>query len=285
MKRLSTYFKLSMIALTVTFAFTACEDEPEAPKAPLAFFTSEADADNSQLINFTNETEAGDTYVWDFGDGSATSTETSPSYEYAEGGAFTVKLTATNAGGDNTYSEEITVVAAAAENLVVNGSFDDDSAWTFISLYKSDNTFGDLGIGDGTLNWTENDAEAWKHLAAYQEISLEAGTYSIDMMTDYAEISEIWGEVFVGTTVPTAGTADADSDYSDNLVLNMLNGWDCSTTYTGSAVELNCKPPESGTNGVFTLDAAGTYYLVIKSGGKTYGTTGIKIDDVEIFKQ
>lgn len=281
MKRLTTNLKLVAAVLTVGLAMlVACNDEAVVEK-PLAFFTFEADAENSQLIVFTNETENGDSYVWDFGDGSATSTDVNPTHEYADGGDYTVTLTATNAGGNNVYSNEITVIAAAAENLVQNGSFDDDTNWTFISLYKTDNTTGNLGVTDGNLLFSENDSETWKHQAAYQEMTLEAGNYTIDMMVDYASINQIWGEAYVGQTVPTAGTADADSDYSDNLVLNFWNGWDCGDTYSGSAVALACK----GSDGTFSIAEAGTYYLVIKSGGLTYGPNGAKIDEVTIYKQ
>ena len=54
----------------------------------------------AQTVAFTNTTsggKAGYTYVWDFGDGSATSTATNPTHDYTTAGNYTVTLTATDA--------------------------------------------------------------------------------------------------------------------------------------------------------------------------------------------
>lgn len=69
-------------------------------------FTSQIVAPNTGYlntpVNFTdNATPAGTStaWQWDFGDGFGTSTSQSPSYSFQSVGTFTVKLTATNAGG------------------------------------------------------------------------------------------------------------------------------------------------------------------------------------------
>lgn len=56
--------------------------------------------DVSDPIQFTNKSKAQVplTYLWDFGDGQTTTTE-NPSYSFNKKGAYTVKLTATNADG------------------------------------------------------------------------------------------------------------------------------------------------------------------------------------------
>ncbi len=41
-------------------------------------------------------------WLWDFGDNGATSTDQDPTYEYTEGGDYTVSLTATNDNGFDT---------------------------------------------------------------------------------------------------------------------------------------------------------------------------------------
>ncbi|MGZ4011515.1 MAG: PKD domain-containing protein [Flavisolibacter sp.] len=54
----------------------------------------------AQTVAFTNTTsggKAGYTYVWDFGDGSATSTATNPAHDYTTAGNYTVRLIATDA--------------------------------------------------------------------------------------------------------------------------------------------------------------------------------------------
>ena len=48
------------------------------------------------------------TYLWDFGDGN-TSAEANPTHSYAQAGSYRVNQTVSNAGGDHSYAEEITV--------------------------------------------------------------------------------------------------------------------------------------------------------------------------------
>lgn len=63
---------------------------------------------NVLTLTTTNNTSAGTTYSWDFGDGN-TSTETNPVYAFCEEGTFNVCLTATNACGTDIYCEMVTV--------------------------------------------------------------------------------------------------------------------------------------------------------------------------------
>lgn len=59
-------------------------------------------------VTFTNTSSNADTYAWDFGDGS-TSTDENPTHMFKTAGSFTVKLTASNADGDESTEQTITV--------------------------------------------------------------------------------------------------------------------------------------------------------------------------------
>lgn len=72
-------------------------------------------------VTFENLSTGADSYAWDFGDGS-TSTEANPVHVYTDGGTFSVSLKATNEGGSDTYSEDITLTKPAA---VIDGDFGD----------------------------------------------------------------------------------------------------------------------------------------------------------------
>ncbi len=63
-------------------------------------------------VNFTNNSENADSYLWDFGDGNS-STEEDPSHTYDDGGTYTVVLTATSdLCGDATFTQTFTLDAA-----------------------------------------------------------------------------------------------------------------------------------------------------------------------------
>jgi len=79
--------------------------------APTAAFTHTSPVVVGMPVSFTNQSSGTSPleYVWDFGDGIGTSTETHPVYVYASDGVFTVTLTATNAGGSDSFSRAVTV--------------------------------------------------------------------------------------------------------------------------------------------------------------------------------
>jgi PKD repeat protein len=77
---------------------------------PVAAFTMDRSSANvGETITFTNESEHATTYLWDFGDGSTSTTE-DPVHDWATGGVFSVQLTATGPGGSDDVSHEVTIV-------------------------------------------------------------------------------------------------------------------------------------------------------------------------------
>ncbi|MDC3275141.1 hypothetical protein OAU54_02385, partial [Flavobacteriaceae bacterium] len=53
------------------------------------------------------------------------------------------------------------------------------------------------------------------------------------------------------------------------------NAWDCTQTYSGSAVAFGC---DDSSPGNFQITADGTYYLLFRTGGGTFGDNGIVLD-------
>jgi PKD repeat protein len=104
------------------------------PTPPTASFTPSTTSGEAPLtVNFTN-TSTGDptpTYSWTFGDG-GTSTATNPSHTYTSAGTYTVNLTASNSGG-NDSADPVTITVTPAQpptNLVGNPGFEvDTSGW------------------------------------------------------------------------------------------------------------------------------------------------------------
>ncbi|MCC6281307.1 MAG: PKD domain-containing protein [Saprospiraceae bacterium] len=67
---------------------------------------------------FTNTSVDATSYLWDFGDGSNTSTETNPVHLYAADGVYTVTLTATNACGSSTSTQNVNIVTVPTAAFV-----------------------------------------------------------------------------------------------------------------------------------------------------------------------
>ena len=93
---------------SVMFLLSCTEDEdPVDP--PVASFTFTVDTATGGIVTFDNtSTGVGNTYSWDFGDGTS-STQDEPEKTYTADGTYTVMLTATNEGGNNSTTQDITI--------------------------------------------------------------------------------------------------------------------------------------------------------------------------------
>ena len=69
------------------------------------------------MVSFTNGTEEGLQYQWDFGDNTALSSEKNPKHLYSVGGEYIVKLTSVGTNGNNTISKRIFVIDACQNDF------------------------------------------------------------------------------------------------------------------------------------------------------------------------
>jgi carboxypeptidase T len=101
--------------------FTAVFLDITEPLAPLAAFASNSPVQLGQPMNFINQTIGSDPidYLWDFGDGIGTSTETDPFYTYQELGTYTVTLTAHNEYGDDNVSNDVFVIPPGIDSVAL----------------------------------------------------------------------------------------------------------------------------------------------------------------------
>lgn len=161
-----------------------------------------------------------------------------------------------------------------AQNLVTNGTFDDATGWTVVNQYGTDSTNGSITITGGEVNIGKIDPTdgGWIHMGLYTSVNLTAGWYQFDMDMSFDGIDSIWGEVYIGTAQPVQNV-----EYNgDQQVIKAYNAWDCLKTYTGSAVAAGC---DTSSPGKFQITTAGTYYILFRTGGATYGASGITLDN------
>ena len=90
---------------------------------PTSSFTYTVDG---STVNFSNESENGTSYEWNFGDNEflpSTSTEENPSFTYLMDGSYTVSLTVTNECSSATYSTIIDISTIIKENESFTGIY------------------------------------------------------------------------------------------------------------------------------------------------------------------
>lgn len=179
-------------------------------QGPTPQFTSNAQMSCSVpfTVNFTNTSVGGVSYVWDFGDGSPTSTATSPSHTYTSFGDYTVTLTATGANGcSNTIiMNDYIQVYQGAMTISANPSSGCAPATISFSTSLTPNvpvTNYTWNFGDGSGNMAGS--------ATMNHTYSTAGSYTVSVTYTVAQ-----GCTFTGTPVtvnigvlPTAGFTGA----------------------------------------------------------------------------
>lgn len=89
-------------------------------ESPVASFSW---TDNGGTIIFSNTSTNANSFIWDFGDGSATSYDVNPAHNYANSGNYTVSLTATNGYCNDTESQTIDITTGVNDMIAAPDFF------------------------------------------------------------------------------------------------------------------------------------------------------------------
>lgn len=287
------YFKKISILVVTGLAFinTSCNNSDEVtPEDPPRAIFSFGITDNKS-VSFSNFSVGGDSYVWDFGNGT-TSTEENPSYTYTSDGIYTVKLTVLNTSG----SSEITKNIVIDSNLINGGDMSDPTAWTFRQVWNDPNNQVISDFSNGVFLWDAAVQTNYAQTYLWQEISIEAGKkykFSADIASTSGTES-IWFELYFGKVDPSTS-----GDYNSNGKRLNINSSGCAANaFNGNFVTIARPCDNSGAkilaeDGTFTLTADeltanGTVYVVIKSGAwNTFVNykDGITLDNVSITEE
>ncbi len=109
-------FILAGVIAVVALLATSCKPKVAAPTARFGYESNEL------KVTFINLSKEATEYVWDFGDGSATDTAAAPVHVYPDYGDYTVQLIAKNAGGQASYTDEVSLVKRV---IAIDGDFSD----------------------------------------------------------------------------------------------------------------------------------------------------------------
>lgn len=139
------------------------------PADPIAEFYSEIDSSCSPLeINLINVSEYGETYFWEFGDGT-TSTEREPSHTFVNPGYYNVKLTVSGDGGIRFYYSIFRVYQNPTANFIVSPSHVmlPDATIKAFNLSK-DYTRSLWEFGDGEISNDQNPIHTYSKMGEYR---------------------------------------------------------------------------------------------------------------------
>jgi PKD repeat protein len=223
---------------------------------PVADFTSSNATGCSPItISFTNQTTDAVTYLWDFGDGS-TSTTVNPAHIYNIPGFYDITLIATSSSGcaDTMIKPSYIAIPGAYSNFSI-------SAITGCGTLNVQ--FTDSSINPNVWNWNFGDGVT-SNLQNPQHLYTDTGSYTVTLITQdtigctsiytYPIPVQIYSNpIAQGTTTDTAGC----QSYTANFT-NQSNNSTGATWYFGNG------DTSTSYNSTYTYSVAGIYnpYIV-----------------------
>ena len=270
-------FKIAVDELSLT---------PMRTKPAVSFAATNAVGFPTLKTVFVNSTKFANSYKWDFGDGSAISTQENPEHSYTVVGTYTVKLTATNEKGDSVLTKTDFVKvnskpALPAGEMLYGGNMENGNFWSTNKCNPADvstfswNYTGNTPTGGAGGNLRIQTTGVGFNTAIYQELTLKAGyTYKFDgFFKDIKGVADYWCEGFIGTVIPTDGV-----DYTPTQGTKIF-GMD---TWNGLQSLTDVQISKKATVAPFKPTLDGKYYFVLKMGSNASGAREILLDELTL---
>ena len=106
---------MKRILFILLIVMAGCKKELPAPEVTFVGVD-----DGKGFVQFTAESLNALSYVWDFGDGSAISTQKNSGHSYDANGTYVVKLEATGPWGKTTVSKPLTITGVRGVGYVLD---------------------------------------------------------------------------------------------------------------------------------------------------------------------
>lgn len=243
-------FTVTLIATGPCGSDTAFQTIATACVPPLADFSFTTDSSNL-TATFTNLSTIGETFLWDFGDGT-TDTSAHPIHQFPFPGTFTVSLLASGPCGTDTISQSVTVTC---DPTLAGFSFTTDSAnlTSFFANQSSNANAYFWDFGDGTSDTAANPVHQFSGPGSFTVSLIAFGPCESD--TSFQEVIAFCDSTFAdfGFSIDSSNLTIAFSNVS-------LNGesffWDFGDGTTDTAASPVHQFPFPDTFGV-TLIVSG----------------------------
>ena len=247
---------------------------------PTVTFTATPLASSPNKIVFKSTTAGAFEWRWEFAPGVKSFKETD-TFLYSAKGDYNVVLKAFNRAGYATTTQKVTIVNDYPGVNALKGEAMDAASAAQWKVIGTGSTLTAINWGADGLNFSNGTGSAQTNIVVYQAVSVVKGhPYKLSAKVKGAGATNTWFEVYLGTTVPVAG-----SDYSDNKFI-ALNTWSgCAlSAFNDDISSYGCDGSGKGKNGSVTFDNSGTIYVVLKVGSwdGNLGSTGITIANVRL---
>lgn len=276
------------IAILVVAGCESDSPDPDPPKAAFTY-TSDNNFMAPTVITFSNESTGAKEYLWDFGDGSSTSSNINPTHEYASPGKFVVTLIASNETLVAQATKEINIGAPPMADF----SFESDNFFQAPTIV----TFTNTSLYAETYEWDFGDGEhSIEQHPTHEYIS--TGTYVVELIakstfgqsTKSNEIEIIGNEQYLferlaTTWTLTLATLDgtvrtADFSNLQMTISGFFNGPGGTYNFSLSGSRPNPSPWPGG--GTWKFDAEPTSQIIRLSDGQKMNYS-LENDDQQLY--
>ena len=247
---------------TDTYSRTITIADPPKAKTTASFtYSPNQNLVAPAKITFTNTSSNADSYKWDFGDGT-TSTTTSLTKDFTKAGTYQVKLTATGATGANDFTANITInpptaVPTADFTYSPSSNLTAPARISFTNTSRNASSYA-WDFGDGTTSTTTNPIKDFT----------KAGDYTVKLTATDAQNQKAQKTAVISVKAATVASPVADWSWSaSNLKVTFTNQSKNATSYSWN---FNDGTTSTATNPVRDYAKAGTYTVTLTaSDGKT----------------
>jgi gliding motility-associated-like protein len=220
-------------------------------------------------VNFQNNSSSATNYVWNFGDGSPTSTATNPSHTYTTAGVYTVSLVASNPNGCTASSDTTSLIITVIDDSIF-ASFTYikiDSCGPYTANFTNTSTGNNGPISAGaTYQWDFGDGTSFSGPNPPMHSFPNAGTFVVTLtITDPSACNS--PSVYTQTIDFTSSIVTSAFVIPDSICMpanvNFIDQSTNATTWNWTFGDGNTSTQTNPTN---TYGAPGTYTVFLVSG-------------------
>lgn len=257
---MKTLKNISIVVLITSLLVLSCETDDQLPKPVAEFSASKTSVTTDEIVYFTNQSENGKTYLWNFGDGEKSDLE-SPSHKFTSAGVFLVKLEVSN--GNESVEKSLTIsvekLEPVADFSISSPEAGVNEAVRFTN-HSENATSYEWDFGDGSTSTASNPVHYYAStgtytvtLTAYRNEDSNSATKEVNIMVPE-------------NILPGQGAMNINLDESWKTVKSKLG--DDYTQYgplliTGNGGSIIIHPVESAEKGVmlYILSLSGSFEL------------------------
>ncbi|MBL7765805.1 MAG: PKD domain-containing protein [Chitinophagaceae bacterium] len=220
-------------------------------------------------VAFVNTSASATTYLWNFGDGSPTTTQVSPSHTYTTAGNYTVTLVASNPNGC-TSSTDTTTLLIVVKTDSINAAFTFakvDSCGPFTASFVNTSTYNNgAPPASSTFQWDFGDGTSFTGANPGLHSYPSAATYTVTLtMTDTNACNSpsVFTQVIDYSTTLVAAAFDMPDSVCLPALLSFIDQSTNATTWAWTFGDGNTSNLANPTNNYLS---AGTYTIFLVSG-------------------